>query len=283
MFFVIMIFSLFLFTGCQEKNVEISDDYILLSISIDDQGNVLQSINFGVNSEKIKEKCQKKEEYLTFVSNLIENVKKLHDEFLFTFALKYMENPVAEVKINSGVVLSNAVYFTQSDSVGFSIKYSSSAWNFYNSNGDKNAKNIDNRANIFIQKHITKSKFIFSTLTSENVLVGERYKSMFLDASKGLSFEKNMNDYHPDFVYSYSSPHGKIRSNADMTFTNNNQTFHVWKVEEDNLSHDNDIVIWYSEINYGMWYLSALVIVLVPTIIFLTIHLIKNKKTGRAS
>ena len=88
-----------------------------------------------------------------------------------------------------------------------------------------------------------------------------------------------MQDYHPDFVYSYSSPNRKIKSNADVKFLNSDLYFHVWKVEEEKLNKNNEVILWLSQINYGVWYISVLIIVIVPTTIFLAVHHYRDKKT----
>ena len=165
---------------------------------------------------------------------------------------------------------------------GFNIIFKSfDAWRFYHSNGQEQEKN-DN-GTIFIKKNVSQSEFIFSSKTIEGEMVGEKYKDIFITSANGLSFENKMQDYQPDFVYSYSSPYHNLRSNSDIKFSNSGSSYHVWKVEEKNLGKDNDIKIWYSEINYGLWYIVVLAIVLVPTGSLLLIFHIKSRRKRRVN
>ena len=253
-----------------------------MSIALNNDGEIIQSVNFGLNSEKIKEKAKNDNEYLSFLSNLIENVSKLRSEFLFTIALSYAENPIEEYKINQGVSLSNTCYFSSSDSVGFSIKFSSiDCWRFYHEIGGKQEE--PSVQNVLIKKTSSSSEFVFSLKASEGMTVGERYKNLFISSANGLSFEQNMNDYHPDFVFFYSSPFQKLRSNANIKFSNSGANYHVWKFEEESLKQSHEIEIWYNQINYGLWYVLVLVSVLLPTACILAIFHFKNKKKRKVN
>ena len=275
--FLFVIFSLFCFSGCKKNNETISNDFIMISISSAANGGITQSINFGVNSEKIKEKSKNNEEYFNFVANLIKNVKKIRDEYLYSIALKYLSSPNENYKINQEVFLSDVVYWPESDSVGFVIKFNSNeSWNYYhdaNPNSDK--KQLKN---LFIKKVETKTQFVFSkNHRSENLSIGEMYKKIYIESAFGLSFENATDDYSPDFVYSYVTPYQNFHSNANIQFAKDNLNFHVWKVKDGDLERGNEVVLWYNQINYGMWYLSVLIIFLTPTIIFLLVYGIKRR------
>ena len=249
----------------------------MMSTSVAANGEVTQSLNFSVNSEKIKKKSQNNSEYLTFIANLVENIKTIRDNFLFTIALKYMQNPNEKYKINDGVVISNVLYLTQSDSVGFVIKYYSlDCWNYYHEPNNNQEVNNESK-NIFIKKTVSKSQFVFSNNMDDEMMVGKKYKDLYLSSAKGLSFENDLNDYSPDFVYSYSTPYKKLHSNADMQFSNNELYYHIWKVNDGELGKEKEISVWQNEINYGMWYLFALIIVLLPTGLILTVYGLKKR------
>lgn len=275
--FVFLIFSLFCLTGCDKNNDKIGDDFIMISISSGKDENICQSLNFSVNSNKIKEKSKNNDEYLAFISNLIENVKEIRNEYLYTVALTYMENPDENYKINKGVVLSNVAYFTESDTVGFMINFTSlESWNYYHKTNAQTGEKKENK-NIFLNRVESKSQFIFSTKNDSDLTLGEKYKRIYLSSAKGLSFEDKIDDYSPDFVYSYSSPYKKLKSNANIKFENAQLSYHVWKVEEKFINENNEVLLWYNQINCGMWYLAALIAIVVPTFIILLVYVLKKK------
>lgn len=275
--FLFVIFSLFCFGGCTKNDETISNDFIMISISLGQNGEIIQSVNFVVNSEKIKEKSKNNEEYLDFIANLIKNVEKIREEYLYSIALKYLSSPNEEYKINQGVFISNVVYWSESDSVGFVIKFNSNeSWNYYHQS--TTGSNINQSKNVFIKRVETKTQFIFSkNYGNEKLTIGERYKNLYLSSATGLSFESEINNYSPDFVYSYSTPYQNFHSNSNIQFSKANLNFHVWKVKEGDLESENEVILWYNQINYGMWYLTVLIVVLTPTIIFLVAYNFKKR------
>lgn len=278
--FLLMIFSLFCFSGCGKKAEAISSDFIMMSVAINENMEIQQSVNFSVNSQKIKQKSKNNAEYLTFLANLVENVKKIRDEFLYTLALKYMANPDEKYKIGQGVILGSVAYFAESDSVGFSLTFTSpETWSYYYASAE-NSENEINNNNIFIKKTESRSQFLFCVKTDDGIMVGQKYKSIYLQSAFGLSFYETLS-YYPDYVYSYMIPNKSIRSNADIKFSDTNLEYHVWKMSDKNLNNNKQVVVWYNKVNYGMWYLMALIIVLLPTMVLLLVHFCRGKRNNK--
>lgn len=297
---IAIIFSLSFFTGCSNENVTNAqnlnfDDYIMLSLDISSSGQVVQSLTFSVNSSYIDKNAQNENEKLDFISNLVKQVSEIRTEFLFGYTIKYIQNPKEEYKLNKGLLLSNAVYNDENDTVGFNILFTSiGAWNYYHQVSSANQTNNSSQnkgENIFLKKNSSLGTFPFSSEVklgeTESIYVGERYRQKYLSASSNLSFSQKIEkDYSPTFIYNYSTFYSRLRSDADCKLSDNRGSIHhVWAVDYDELSSENKINIYSYSINTGMWYLFALIIALLVTLIAILIayrkeikSFIKNKK-----
>lgn len=297
---IAIIFSLSFFTGCSNENVTNAqnlnfDDYIMLSLDISPSGQVVQSLTFSVNSYYIDKHAQNENEKLDFISNLVKQVSEIRTEFLFGYTIKYIQNPKEEYKLNKGLLLSNAVYNDESDTVGFNILFTSiGAWNYYHQVSSANQPNSSSQnkgENIFLKKNSSLGTFPFSNEVklgeTESIYVGERYRQKYLSASSNLSFSQKIEkDYSPTFIYNYSTFYSRLRSDANCKLNDNRGIIHhIWTVDYDELSSENKINIYSYSINTGMWYLFALIIALLVTLIAILIayrkeikSFIKNKK-----
>lgn len=246
-------------------------DFIMLSLDFSSNGQIVQSIDFSLNNDWLNQNSKSVKENLDFKKNLTKQIETLRNEFLFSFALTYMNEPKEEYKINQGVMLTAVVFNEESQSVGFKIGFSSlGAWNYYhnakenNTENDEKAEKINKNFNIFMQKVENKGIFPFSPLVKiqeeKKITAGERYKNIFVESAQGLSFyEKLKEDYHPVFVYNYSTFNTRLRSDATTTFIDNSRHLHhVWLIEENNLNNENTILIYYYNINRGAWLLFTL-------------------------
>lgn len=297
---IAIIFSLSFFTGCSNENVTNAqnlnfDDYIMLSLDISSSGQVVQSLTFSINSHYIDKHAKNENEKLDFISNLVKQVSEIRTEFLFGYTIKYIQNPKEEYKLNKGLLLSNAVYNDENDTVGFNILFTSiGAWNYYHQVSSANQTNNSSQnkgENIFLKKNSSLGTFPFSSEVklgeTESIYVGERYRQKYLSASSNLSFSQKIEkDYSPTFIYNYSTFYSRLRSDANCKLNDNRGNIHhIWTVDYDELSSENKINIYSYSINTGMWYLFALIIALLVTLIAILIayrkeikSFIKNKK-----
>ena len=271
---LICFFSLFCLSGCDSNQVEISKDFIMLSLQQNNDGSTKQSLFFSVNSEYLRENSKNIQEELNFKQNLIKNVDNLRNEFLFSFALIYMNNPQEEYKINQGVLLSQVGYDSQSDCVGFEITFTSrEAWQFYHPSSSKGEDKPN--SNIFYQKVESEGIFPFATkVQNADLTLGEKYKQCYLSSAQNLSFEI---EYNPQFIYNYSTTYNKYHSNADLQFKGNDKKYHhVW-VEND-LNDCKNIQIYLYIINKGWWILFGLTLPLIVMSICIIYHKRKRRK-----
>ncbi len=290
----ILIFSLSFFcTGCQKREeVIIADDYIMLSLHQSSNGGMRQSIKFSLNSKRLKEISASMQEELTFRRNLIKEIDKIRNEFLFTYAIKYVSNPIEQYKINQGVILTDVTYEEKGDYAGFEIYFTSSgAWNYYNSNDSQSEdekKPCTNKGNIFYKKIVNSGIFPFSSQVktdTEAKLVGEIYRERFLSSAKGLSFENKLREeYHCQYLYDYGSLFQKLNSDAQIQYYGSDKKYHhVWVVEEEKLSKENQIKLSMVQINRGWWIFFAVAVPLLIASICIIVIKINTKRKLKKS
>ncbi len=273
------IFSLSFLFGFAPKPLKSTDDFIILSLDTSSNGRTTQGVYFSINSKRINNISSSIKEEINFKNNLKKQVETIRNEFLFSFALTYLQNPIEEYKINQGVVLSPVAVNADADMIGFQIIFTSAgAWNYYHqSNGGQSANGRDN---IFLSKISSEGLFPFSaevkTSETQTITAGERYKQMYLSSAEELSFKGQLQEeYNPTFVYDYSSFNKKLRSNANAKFADNNHHYHhVWA--ETDCQKAEKICLYYYNINKGVWIAFATALPLLG--MGITIAVIKHKE-----
>ena len=298
-FFLIMvlIFSLSIFNGCNMNDtLVLSDkDFIMLSLDLSSNGRIVQSLDFSVNSKRLNSFESENEEVI-FLSNLSQNISELRAEFLLTYTVKYIQNPVEEYKLNQGLIITNVSYNETTDTIGFNLIYTSvGAWNYYHNtvSSDSNNESANNGnslgySNIFLTKNQSQGTFPFSSKVKiseqESIYVGDRYIQKYLQASEGLSFENQLTeDYSPLLIYNYSTYYARLHTDADYKFSDSNgHNHHLWTIECDKLSAENKISISSYTVHTGYWYLFAIIFALIfAVIIYVSIEhkkIFKNLK-----
>lgn len=283
---ILLIFSLSFSFGFVPKSQALEvDNFIMLSLDFSLNGEIKQSIDFSVNSEMLTNESLSVKELLDFRKALIKEVETIRNEFLFSFALVYMKNPVEDYKINKGVLFSPVVYQEENDTIGFQMSFSSvKAWNYYHSSLNEETNKVKPNKNIFLNKIESESLFPFSaeieTKDNEKIIVGQRYKQIYIESAKSLSFyDKIKKMYKPVFIYNYSSYNRKLHSDSSFTYIDNNRHFHhVWMEKEETLTSGKTIKLAYYSIEKGIWLIFAITIPLVVMIISIIIIKIKDKK-----
>lgn len=261
--------------GCnpQKNTTQISGEYILLAIS--NNGNsICQSLRYGVDKEKMAKISSSLKEELEFRKSLLSKIETLRNEMLMSLAILYLQNPIKEFRLNSGVVLTNVAFDDQNNCAGFDVIFTSNdAWKYYH-NSEENEKS--DKKGIFIDKQVSHGVYPFSLkMKEDNRLVGERYKDIFLSALSGFSFEEEVKkEYSPQFLYLYSTPYQRIKSDATFSYRGNNLYHHLWVKES--LNENDEITLSITTIYYGWWILSVLVIALIA--MMLSIMMVKIRK-----
>ncbi len=284
---IILIFSLSFFVGCQkQEKINISDNFIMVSLEQASNGGMVQSIRFSLNETMIKDISASLQEEVNFRRNLIKQVENIRNEFLFGYALKYVSNPIDEYKINQGVILTDVSYQSSGDFVGFEVVFTSSgAWNYYNfseKTDDEISQSKKYNGNIFMKKIVNKGIFPFSAQVKTEKgqqMVGEIYKERYLSAAKGLSFEKKLGEiYDCQFIYNYGTMSQKLKSDAKLQYYGNDKKYHhVWIVDDDELKTDNTMTLSITQINKGWWIFFALLIPVFTSAVTIIIIKFKNR------
>ena len=118
-------------------------DYISICYQLSSEGEILCSLDFGLNTEArgLKDNDEKAEYRL----NIQLMAQKLLDKKKIEFNDKFIENQIDGFAPSDCIIYSPAIYDQNSDSVGFKITYSNiETYNFYNSKAsdyDKVSKN----------------------------------------------------------------------------------------------------------------------------------------------
>lgn len=276
----ILIFSLSFLSGCgQTQSVKLDPNYIMLSISQNSNGSTNQAVVIGVNSDFLREHSKSVQEEMIFKQKLIKEVENIRNEFLFSFALTYMNNPKEEFKINQGVLLSQVGYNAEGDYIGFEITFTSSgAWQYYHQkseSSDENSEKNNKKGNIFFSKQQSEGVFPFAAVINDELKIGEKYKNCYLSASENLSFsEKIKENYKPDYVYNYSTIYPKFHSNADAQFKgSHNKYHHIWIEKDLNVCENIKLSVYV--IYKGWWIFFALSV----SLIGMTIAILIAKKS----
>ena len=285
---IMLIFSLSFFYGFSpQKTYEKFDDFIMLSLDFSSNGQIVQSIDFSVNSGWVNNEALSIKETIEFRKALTKNIESIRSEFLFSYALLYMQNPNEEYKINKGLLLSGVTYNETSDTLGFKMCFTSvGAWEYYHpTKQNENQEKTNKRKNIFLNKVKSVGVFPFSSVVKvaekEEKTIGRRYQEKYISSAEGLSFwQKLKNQYKPRFIYNYSAFNAKLRSDSQYKFSDQQQhTHHIWIVENDNLNEKNSISLYYYQINKGAWIIAVLTISLTAMLIsIISIKFSKKKK-----
>lgn len=272
-----LMFSLSFFCSCDSRQFSLPQNYIFSGLNFAKDGQITQTIGVGVNSAYL-DKNSMMGESVQFKSNLVQQLGILRQKFLVNYAVVYLQNPLEEYKIGSGVKLSDVTYKEECDMVSFDICFASSrAWKYYHSPLQETSDKAKMPA--FVAKIANKSLFPFAAQDASGQMVATGYKSLYLKASEGLSFEGELKKaYSPTYVYQYSTYLKSIKSNAVYkTRDSQGQYCHLWVAEEAALDKTYTTIYYYL-VNYGNW---LLLIVLVPSmalVIYLITIKIKEKK-----
>ena len=264
---MILIFSLSIFTGCNESNDLEVDDYIMLSLDLSSNGQVVQSIYFSVGSENLRNNEVEETDINQFIINLQDKVSEIRNEFLINFALIYYLSPNEEFAINKGLLFTNVSYNEQEDNVGFDMIFTSlGAWNYYHNL--TSSSNSGNEGGFLYQRNLSKGTFPFSASINlgdgEVVYVGERYRQRYIEATKGLNLGNIEEEYNPMLIYNYSTFYSRLHSDSDFKYDDTRgHTHHVWMVEANALTSDNTITIISYRLKTGTLYILALVFTII--------------------
>lgn len=259
---IVLLLICCMFFGCGQK-LPSSNEFILLSLVTNNEGQVVQSLDFSVGSKKLEASGATALDIANFKKALLKNIKTFHNEFLLNFAIIYSSNPNPKFKIGSGVLLSSTTYNEQSDSIGFNIVFpTNETWNYYHpSTGEGNNSQIEGT---FVLKNVNSGTFPFASQVSlasgEKTTVGERYTKAYTEA---LS-EANINiEYSPDFVYNYATTSPYLKSDSEYQYSDGELKHHVWLRNAREYKEEQNISLYVMDLNMGYFYLLILIVPLI--------------------
>ncbi len=279
-FFVLILSVLlalpFAFSG--NKTAEASSayrgDYICLSCENYSDGKVVWGIEFGLNTEKRGlADDDEKGTYRVKIQTMLQEIfleKRAEIEGI------YAQNPVEGLSPVECITYTNPLYDQQADCVGFKFFFKNAeAYNFYNAKENDESKIIDN---IFINKQIKRTVFPFAQMTEGEITVARHYLDMFIEACEGLSIENSIKTYDPEFIFDYSSYSSKIKSNADLTYTDSAGKYHhAWGERVANINSTIITSRSLTQPKRGTWYAFGVAIPLAGMGIAIAVIKIREK------
>lgn len=251
-------------------------EYISISYELNEDKEVIWSLDFGLNTDKMG---LKEEEKATYRVNMQLMVGKLAEKKKKSIVDFYLNNPVEEYKPDNVIKASTPIYDQKTDSAGFKIKYSSiDVYNFYNfKENDVN----EVQENVFITTQIKKTTLPFAEVIeveNQQLYLGQYYYNEFVSACKGLSIESQMALYDPQFIYDYQSSSHRIKTNSDLTYNDADGNCHyVWTEKINTLNQLSIVSLSLTTANKGWWYLLAIIVPLLVMAIIIAVIKIKDK------
>ena len=279
----LLIFAIcpFVLVGCDQKNEIELDDYIFLNLDYQ-SGKVSFHLYFSVDESGLSYQGGEIEKQ-KFLKNLEKNIETIRMEYLFSLALIYIQNPIEEYKINSGVLISPVIYSHEKGLIGFDINYTSLRAYRYYSNSPPSSGDNKNQGNIFLYKHSSTGQNPFSVPISigqgQTIPTGERYKNMVIESFSGTNYgQEYIASYNPSFVYDYSCPYSYIKTDADVKLKQNN-TYHNYWIEND--LEGKTITLTLQYLNLFTCQIFILATVLIGTFVAIIICKIIKKKRSK--
>ena len=280
-FLLIFAFCPFVLVGCDQKNEIELDDYIFLNLEYQSD-KVSFHLYFSVDESGLSYEGGEIEKQ-KFLKNLEKNIETIRMEYLFSLALIYIQNPMEEYKINSGVLISPVIYSHEKGLIGFDINYTSLRAYRYYSNSPPSSGDNKNQGNIFLYKHSSTGQNPFSVPISigqgQTIPTGERYKNMVIESFSGTNYgQEYIDSYNPSFVYDYSCPYSYIKTDADVKLKQNN-TYHNYWIEND--LEGKTITLTLQYLNLFTCQVFILATVLIGTFVAIIICKIIKKKRSK--
>ena len=228
-----------------------SNEFILLSLAISEDGIINQSLQFSVGSKKLESAGADKTEIEEFKLRLVKEIKTFRDEFYLSFLLQYASNPQPEFQIGKALVVTEPTYTTKTDTIGFNLLFSSlEAWNFFHKTSGDGATNSEQTNYGFMITSGQSSLFPFSALQND-LMVGQRYAGAYKNALGNIKL-----DYNPDLVYDYATFSRSIKSDSNYA-VDSELYHHIWIKKIDELENAK-IKLYLSVPNAPLWYLALL-------------------------
>ena len=244
---------------------------------VDEDGKIEISYIFPVGSENLQKLAFTDAEIKTYRFYLVTYVNALAQNY--------------KQKAKEGVEVSACTYFLDVDGLGFSITFESVDLQkeFFKSDDDENDDNQDETeetSNTKTSGFFMKKTEIFSTFAFSSKEVAESYCNLCKMATESWCENSSISNEKRGqilegleeavFIYDFASTSTRLKSNLSYNSENLHHNVFIKTLAE--IEQDNQIVFWTVVPNVPVWYLSALVVVIVCMVLA---YLIKRKKNNK--
>lgn len=272
----LLIIMLFSFCGCSSENDStISQIYEKNAFRIvrqaNNDGQIALTYIFPLNSD-----------YLTSLGFKEEDIKT-YRFYLTTYVNALAQNN--KDRVTEGTTVGDCVYFSDVDGIGFSIKFENlqAQKEFFNVEESEKQEESTGRkeSGFFIKKIEIETKFPVSSSKSAgdlkmvcNMAISSWCNNNDISNEQKSKILESLND--SIFIYDFATQQKSLNSKVmykDEYFYHNVFIKTLEEIEE-----DNRIVFWVSYANRPVWYISAIIVVLIGMIVSYYI-LLKKRKT----
>lgn len=276
---IIMLLPCFSFGGITAGATNYTGEYICISFDNLSDGKIAWAFDVGLNTQARGLASEdEKGDYRVQIQNQMLQVIFAEKRAEYQAIYDSIEDEALKEKYNPEkcITYTHVIYDQQTDSAGFKYIFADSdSFNFYN--GGTEAKK-----NLFITRQTREMVFPFAKTVekdSQQKTLAQYYRSLFISACSGLSIENSIQVYNPDFIFDYETSTSRVRSNADMTYTDQTgQYHHAWGEKATNINDSIIVSIVYTTANRGWWYLFGTAIPLAVMGVVIAIIVIKDRK-----
>ncbi|MBO5022010.1 MAG: hypothetical protein J6C53_00815 [Clostridia bacterium] len=252
-------------------------DYILISVENQADGKVAWALEFGLNTQK-RNLADENEKALYRVQ-IQTMLQKVYQEKREEIENIYALNPTEQFKPADNITLTTPIYDQKADCVNFKFFFKNAeVYNFYN------AKETDQRKadkNIFYQQQIVSTVFPFAEVMQTplgEMNLARYYLNLYITACSGLSIADKMQNYDPEFIFDYATPSKKIKTNAEIQYTDAVGLYHhAWGERFASINPSFVTTRSLLQPNRGVWYAFGIGLPLVGMGVAIAVIKIKDK------
>lgn len=264
----LLVFCVFMLTGCQKENVDISQQNAFRIIrKAEPSGKIELSYIFPVNSAILKEKGFEESEIATYKFYLATYVTALSRQY--------------EERAVDGVYISGCTYFTDVDGLGFTINFENldAQKAFFEIPENEESSNDVKTSGFFMKKVEIEVNFpVSSTSSADNFKL---ICQMAITSWCNDSSVKNMDEIlktldNSVFIYDFVSSENTLKS--DTMRRDGNVNHNIFVRTQDEIAKGSKIVFYSTTPNVPVWYVSALVVVVAGMVVAWMIMKRKIKK-----
>lgn len=255
-----------------------------MCISFDnlDDGKIAWAFDVGLNTEaRGLASDDEKGDYRVYIQTKMLQVIFEEKKAEYKSIYENIEDEELKEKFKPENCLSYAhvMYDQKTDSAGFKYVFSDiEAFNFYNGGPEI-------KRNLFITKQIREMVFPFAKIVEKagrKTTLAQYCRELFISACTGLSIENAIKVYNPDFIFDYETSLNRVRSNADMFYTDASGFYHhAWGEKATNINSNMILSIVYTTANRGWWYLFGTVIPLAVMGIVIAVIVVKERRSKK--